>query len=108
MPQEKTGCLSTDEKDTAQIILWKKMEEELRENFIDYDIKKLIDPIKDWFLLRLEDKKNLEIGKKSSLSEDIRKFDKKYQEYENNDRLNEILGYITNKLGKPKLIIPRK
>jgi len=108
MPKEKIGNVDTDKKVTAQTILWKKMEDELRKKFPPGDIKVFSDPIKEWFFLRVKDKQNREDGIGSSLDSDVEEFIQKYAGCIDNDKLTRILGYLTNKFGKEREIIKRK
>ncbi|MBU0998212.1 hypothetical protein KJ570_01610 [Patescibacteria group bacterium] len=108
MPKEKIGNLGTDEKVTAQTTSWEKMEDELREEFPVNDIKKFIDPIKDWFFLRVKNNQNIEAGNESSLYFDIEDFKQKYKKCIDDSSLNEILCSVTNKLGKKLEIIKRR
>ena len=108
MPKEKDGNVGTDEKVTAQITSWEKMKGELSKKFPANDIEDFSGPIEEWFFLRVKDKQNREDGNKSSLSSDVGEFIQKYAGCIEDDKLTEILGYLTNKFGKRREIIKRK
>jgi len=87
---------------------WEKMEEELKDKFPEFNIEEYQEPVKDWFKIRTVVSSNLIPTERLDIHNLIEAFDLEYPGILDDEKLNKVFAYITEKFAKKVKPVERK